>query len=111
MTGVSRETGQPLDGWDHVRQSIAVILTTPIGSRVMRREFGSHLYKLIGRPMTKANILTVYAATALAISRWEPRFTLTGCELIQGKSNGVLSIAIYGIYNGTAVSDTLPLAA
>ena len=73
MAGVSRETGQPLDGWDHVRQSIAVILTTPIGSRVMRREFGSHLYKLIGRPMTKANILTVYAATALAISGYLTR--------------------------------------
>ncbi|WP_375261855.1 GPW/gp25 family protein [Palleronia sp.] len=111
MGGVSRTTGRPLEGWDHVRQSITVILTTPIGSRVMRREFGSHLYDLLGRPMTTSNILAVYAATALAISRWEPRFTLTGCEMIETSASGALSLAIYGIYNGKAVSDTLPLTA
>ncbi|WP_421998212.1 GPW/gp25 family protein [Roseovarius confluentis] len=111
MTGVNRETGTPAGGWDHVRQSINVILTTPIGSRVMRREFGSHVYDLIGRPMTQANIVAVYAATALAIARWEPRFQLTGCEIIEASSDGALSLAIYGIYNGDRVSDTVPLAA
>ena len=111
MAGIDGKTNRPLEGWDHVRQSITVILTTPIGSRVMRREFGSHLYDLIGRPMTQRNILAVYAASALAISRWEPRFTLTGCEIVKGGADGIMSLAIFGTYNGNAVSDTIPLTA
>lgn len=37
MNGISATTGRPLSGIDHLRQSIRDILTTPIGSRVMRR--------------------------------------------------------------------------
>jgi phage baseplate assembly protein W len=41
MQGMNRNTGRKLSGVDHLRQSIVDILTTPIGSRVMRRDYGS----------------------------------------------------------------------
>lgn len=40
FSGMSRHTGAALDGADHLAQSVADILGTPIGSRVMRRDYG-----------------------------------------------------------------------
>ena len=76
MQGTSALTGKPLGGIDHLRQSIRDILTTPIGSRVMRRDYGSDLFKLIDAPMNRATLLKIYTATAAAIAKWEPRFKL-----------------------------------
>lgn len=97
-TGFNRETGAILRDFDHVRQSIGVILTTPIGSRVMRREFGSEIFDLIDRPMTERVILAIYAAAAVAIARWEPRYALTGCKLITAGADGALSLEFNGTY-------------
>lgn len=76
MIGSAASSGAILAGDDHVRQSIERILATPIGTRVMRRDFGSHLHALIGRPLTPQLVGQVYAATALALLRWEPRRSL-----------------------------------
>ena len=76
MNGTSATTGKPLSGIDHLRQSIRDILTTPIGSRVMRRDYGSRLYQLVDAPMNRSTLLEIYAATAEAIAKWEPRFRL-----------------------------------
>ena len=71
MRGMSAETGASLEGDDHLRQSIADILTTPVGSRVMRREYGSELPFLIDQPMNPATRQALYAATAAALARWQ----------------------------------------
>lgn len=76
MKGTNAKTGKALDGIDHLRQSVTDILTTPIGSRVMRREYGSKLPRLVDAPITRPFLLELYAATAEALARWEPRFTL-----------------------------------
>lgn len=76
MEGIDATTGKRLSGIDHLRQSIRDILTTPIGSRVMRREYGSRLYELIDAPMNRSTLMDLYAATADALERWEPRFKL-----------------------------------
>jgi phage baseplate assembly protein W len=41
MIGTNATSRKPLAGIEHLRQSIRDILTTPIGSRIMRRDFGS----------------------------------------------------------------------
>jgi len=71
--GMNVSTGARLTGLNHIRQSVADILLTPIGSRVMRREYGSLLPDLIDRPITGALLLQVYATTFMALRRWEPR--------------------------------------
>lgn len=70
-------TGHRLDYLDHLRQSVTDILTTPLGSRVMRRDYGSLLPEMIDRPLTDATLLQVYAATVMALLRWEPRLRVT----------------------------------
>lgn len=73
MIGTDAHTGKPLDGLAHLRQSIADILTTPIGSRVMRRTYGSLLMTLIDQPATAATNVRLFASIAESLMRWEPR--------------------------------------
>ena len=73
MSGTDATTGKPLAGLDHLRQSIRDILTTPIGTRVMRRDYGSRLYELVDAPMNGSTLLDLFAATAGALATWEPR--------------------------------------
>lgn len=74
MSGMSANSGRATeDEVEHIRQSIKTILTTPVGSRVKRREFGSLLPILIDHPANPANRLRLVAATYMAVIRWEPR--------------------------------------
>lgn len=78
---IDRTTGQAIDEDAHIRQSIGDILTTPIGSRIERRQYGSILPDLIDHPGNGANRLRLQAATVIAILRWEPRITLQSATL------------------------------
>ncbi len=73
MIGMDRHTGRVCAGVDHLRQSVGMILGTPIGTRVGRRDFGSYIPELIDQPMNAATRLAVIAAGALALLRQEPR--------------------------------------
>lgn len=70
-------SGRSLGEMDHIRQSVKDILTTRIGSRVMRRDYGSVIPALIDQPGNTANLLRLRAATVMAILRWEPRIDIT----------------------------------
>lgn len=97
MNGINASTGKSLDGIAHLRQSISDILTTPIGSRVMRREYGSRLFELIDAPINRETITDIYAATAEAIARWEPRFQVTQV-VIAGAQPGLVELDLIGNY-------------
>ena len=73
MPGTNNQTGKELTGLAHLRQSVRDILTTPIGTRVMRRGYGSRLMELVDSPLTPATLTDIYAAANEALSRWEPR--------------------------------------
>lgn len=90
-------SGAPLDGIDHLRQSVADILTTPIGSRVMLRDYGSRLFQLVDRPMGDDLDLEIFAAVAEALAKWEPRLSLERVWIEQ-VSPGVLVVGIEGRY-------------
>jgi phage baseplate assembly protein W len=91
MRGTDATTGKPLSGLDHLRQSIRDILTTPLGSRVMRREYGSRLFDLVDNPLNDATIIELFAATAEALLRWEPRIKV---QRVQARSTSEASISI-----------------
>ena len=77
MIGMSAGTGRTVSDRTHLAQSIADILTTPLGSRCMRREYGSQLVDLIDWPLNNATKLQAFAATAMALMRWEPRIRIS----------------------------------
>ena len=95
MIGMSRTTGLTLAGTEHLRQSISDVLTTPIGSRVMRRDYGSLIPELIDQPMNQATQLRLYAATAHALIKWEPRLAISAITLYQDDA-GTYRLAIDG---------------
>ena len=97
MIGVDRNTGRPLGGDAHLAQSIRDILTTPIGARVMRRNYGSRIPDLIDAPLNAATIVDFWAAVAEALEAWEPRVRLTNCRLVEATVDGV-EIELSGTY-------------
>ncbi|MFC3549450.1 GPW/gp25 family protein [Lysobacter cavernae] len=96
MRGMDANTGRALDGVDHLRQSIADILTTPIGTRVMRRDYGSLIPELIDQPFNGATRMKLYGATATALMRWERRIRLTRIELVPGAEPGAYTLGLEG---------------
>ncbi len=79
--GMSRDNGTQLSTDEHLRQSIRDILTTPLGTRLMRRDYGSLLPFLIDSPANDATKLRLMAATATALIRWEPRIKVSKVSL------------------------------
>lgn len=104
-TGMNRSTGAALSGIDHLRQSITDILTTPLGSRVMRRDYGSRLFRLLDQPLNQATLVQLYAATVEALSRWEPRLRVTAVRAADTDAvSGKFSLTIEGNYRGQTVT-------
>jgi phage baseplate assembly protein W len=95
MSGLSATTARVLPEEQHLAQSINDILSTPLGSRVMRREYGSDLPRLIDAPVNGETLVDLYAATAEAIDRWEPRFDLRRVEVADAVA-GKLSLTLTG---------------
>lgn len=78
---MNKHTGEPLTDNAQLSQSIHDILLTPIGSRVMRRRYGSALFALVDQPNNPALQLQIIAAACIAIYQWEPRLTPTQITL------------------------------
>lgn len=79
---MSRMNGRNLQTeLDQIRQSIQDILTTPIGSRIMRRSYGSLLPKMIDAPFDEITLLQLYAATISALLQWEDRIVISAVSL------------------------------
>jgi phage baseplate assembly protein W len=89
-------TGAAIDGNAHLAQSIVDILSTPIGSRVMRRDYGSLLFELIDMPFNAATRALLHAATAIALGRWEPRLLLRRVLISKGAVAGAVDVRIEG---------------
>ena len=99
MIGMDRRTGKQLSGKAHLRQSIEDILTTPLGSRRMRPEYGSNLRRFIDLPVNEGWKSAVQAEVARSLGRWEPRLKL---ELVKVISvvDGKITLQLSGVYLG-----------
>lgn len=94
MASIDAQTGTVIDDLADIRQSIATILTTPIGTRVMRREFGSLIFDLADSPGTKKGALRLIAATADAIERWEERVRFVSATVFPTGDGRVVIAAV-----------------
>lgn len=99
MIGMDRRSGQPLAGIAHLRQSIDDILTTPLGSRRMRPEYGSQLRRYVDMPVNEGWKSAVQAEVARALGRWEPRLKLERVKVI-AVLDGQVSLLLSGRYLG-----------
>lgn len=88
-------SGKPISEIAHIKQSVANILTTPIGSRVMRRDYGSRLFEKIDRPVNGELIAEIYSDIIEALFTWEPRFEVEQVT-VQNIENGKITIDLEG---------------
>ncbi|WP_285416524.1 GPW/gp25 family protein [Pseudomonas sp. efr-133-TYG-5] len=103
MIGMDRHTGQPISGIAHLRQSIADILGTPLGSRRHRPEYGCGLRRFIDLPVNAGWVSAVQAEIARALERWEPRLKLDQVRVIS-VIGGQINLQIAGVYLGDSVT-------
>lgn len=107
---MNRHTGRRIEGMEHLRQSVADILSTPIGSRVMRRDYGSLVPALLDQPDNNATQARLRAAVASALMRWEPRIRLTRIAIERDPATpGRADLTLIGTFNNTRRSAPLSL--
>lgn len=90
---MSRESGSNMTKIMHIKQSIEDICSTPLGSRVMRRNYGTKLANFIDQPTSEALFLKCCSTIYSGILMWEPRIHVTKIS-IGSISSGQMSIDI-----------------
>ena len=108
--GMSRTDGRTITDTEHISQSLSDILRTPVGSRVMRREYGSLLFDMIDQPQTDALELQIKVAVYMAVLKWEPRVSLTAVETVR-QPDGKMVVNLTGdnADTGEPLSLTIPV--
>lgn len=97
MIGMCKHTGKRISGLPYLEQRLETLLSTPLVTRVLRRVYGSELPRLVDRPVTDEFAVDLYAATALAILRWEPELRLKRVQQ-QTHSAGHVVLILEGDY-------------
>lgn len=95
-TSINIHTGEPVNDLAHFMQCASDVVTTPTGTRVMRRHYGSAVPDLTDTPDNASNRVRLIAATATALMRWEPRLALNRVRVASGATPGKLLFAIDG---------------
>jgi phage baseplate assembly protein W len=80
--GIDERRGGIALAYDHdeIEEAIQIILSTPLGYRVMRPEFGSRIHELIFAPINAGMAATVRRYVEEALGYWEPRIELLDIE-------------------------------
>ena len=95
-------------GLDDLRQAIAIILKTPLGSDPLRPDFGSNLSRYIDYPVNRARPHVV-RETVAAIRRWEPRVTVTKVAVTQEGDAGIKVSVVFRLADGLeATAEVMP---
>ena len=71
-----------VEGEDVVAQSIKLILSTALGERQMRFDFGSDLPRLIFSPITSSTLVEVEEAARSALRNWERRIIVRSVSAV-----------------------------
>lgn len=100
MIGMGRSDGRSLGGDAHLQQSLGDLLTTPKGSRVMRRDYGVDLGALIDAPLGQRTAVDFFMACAEAIGRWEPRYALRRVQVSGAGPDGAVEVSLSGVVDG-----------
>lgn len=109
MKGMHATTGRLLEGDAHLMQSVADILTTPVGSRVQRRDYGSLLPELLDQPFNSATRLRLFGAAATALMRWEPRLQITALSVTDLSAHAPVTLDVSGRVRGKPTSFPITL--
>jgi phage baseplate assembly protein W len=96
MIGMDRRTGTAIARADHLEQSIDDILSTPLGTRLGRRDYGSLVPQQLDQPNNPAGRIRIFAAAALALMRQEGRARISRVSLAPGAAPHQVVLTVTG---------------
>ncbi|EON5866626.1 GPW/gp25 family protein [Escherichia coli] len=99
-TGMNPDGTGQLTDTDQLWNSVRDILTTPLASRVMRRDYGSMIPDLLDEPQNEVTRLQCMSAAVIALTMWAPRIALNGINISFSKS-GAVTAELVGIITET----------
>ena len=82
--GVRGELVGLTNPWNEVEQAIHIILSTALGERVMRPEFGCRIHDLVFAPNDGQTAVQAERYVQEALARWEPRITVNSVVAMPG---------------------------
>ena len=82
---------------EHLRQSVRDVLSCPLGSRVMLRDYGSRLFELVDAPLNRSTLIELYVATIEALQKWEPRLAIARV-FASSVADGKVTLELEGVY-------------
>ncbi|MBM7341682.1 GPW/gp25 family protein [Pantoea coffeiphila] len=103
--GMNASSTGTLTDEDHVWQSVNDILLTPVGSRLMRRNYGSLCPDLLDSPMNDVTQMQLMSAAVIALAAWEPRIVLDAVDVTYSAS-GAVTAALSGMLTETLEKST-----
>ena len=89
------------EGTNKISQSLFIMLTTPIGTRLNRPDFGSMLPLMVFGTVDDIFEAEIIQNTRDAIDKWEPRITVQKIELNKDYiANSMVQVRIFFTING-----------
>ncbi|MEO0397060.1 MAG: GPW/gp25 family protein [Cyanobacteria bacterium P01_A01_bin.137] len=78
----------------NLEESIVIILSTRLGERVYRPDFGSRLHELVFAPLSDDTLLLAQIYAREAIQKWEPRVTIEAVTAVPTPDAASLNITV-----------------
>jgi phage baseplate assembly protein W len=79
---------------DSINQSVITILTTPVGSRVFNRNFGSYIDGILFDPMDNVTVQRIKTELLTSIGQWEHRIVVQNSVVIPDYTNQLYYVEI-----------------
>jgi len=106
MMAMDDETGKPIPERERIRRAIRDVVLTPVGTRLLRRDYGSDLLRLVDSPIGTSLRVSVAEAIMRALRAWVPNIKVTRVEMSGSESQateGEVSVKVYYNFEGQSV--------
>jgi len=97
LIDIDRLNGDLIQGWDRIKQSIFVILTTRLRTRLMRLWWGSRFIDMQDKPGNEEVLMTGMMAAIVAINTYEPEFKVTRVTIEEFDATGAITFTVEGV--------------
>ena len=97
LIDIDRYTGEFIQGWPRIRQSIETILTTRLRTRLMRLWWGSEFLDMQDKPIGQQTFMEGIFAAIEAINEYEPEFKVTQVTIEGLGPTGSCTITVEGV--------------
>lgn len=92
MIGMDRHTGALISGQSYLVQRVQDVVTTRVGTRIIRRQYGGSLPDLVDRKVVPATFTRAAAAIAATLMQWVPDFKIRRISWLQLQPGQVIAV-------------------